>query len=73
MISSTSNLTAHAAQAIQFHPHLKQSSVNVHNENGTFVLSGTVDSFFEKQMAQESLRALPGVQTIDNSIRVAWN
>jgi osmotically-inducible protein OsmY len=67
-----SSVIAHAAHTIQFHPHLKQATVNVASEDGALVLSGTVDSFFQKQMAQESLRTVPGIRSIDNSIQVCW-
>jgi hypothetical protein len=31
-----------------------------------------VKSFFEKQMAQEALRTIEGIRTIDNQLVVSW-
>jgi hypothetical protein len=31
-----------------------------------------VHSYYQKQMAQEALRRLEGVQAIDNKIEVSW-
>jgi osmotically-inducible protein OsmY len=39
---------------------------------GRVTLHGTVHSYYQKQMAQEALRRLEGVQTIDNKIEVSW-
>jgi osmotically-inducible protein OsmY len=42
---------------------------------GTLVLNGRVPTYFHKQLAQEAIRALPGVTEIANQISVrrdAW-
>jgi osmotically-inducible protein OsmY len=36
------------------------------------VLKGSVRSFFQKQMAQEAIRRIDGVQMIDNMLEVTW-
>ena len=35
-------------------------------------LRGTVGTFFQKQMAQESLRRVAGVSEIANELEVCW-
>jgi osmotically-inducible protein OsmY len=40
--------------------------------DGHVVLKGSVRSFFEKQMAQEAIRRVDGVQMIDNLLEVNW-
>jgi osmotically-inducible protein OsmY len=37
------------------------------------VLQGVVGTFFQKQMAQEALRRVDGVQQIENNLEVAWS
>ena len=39
--------------------------------DGTLILRGQVPSFYEKQLAQEALRRLEGVDQIVNKIEVA--
>ena len=41
--------------------------------DGHVTLRGTVGSFYQKQMAQESLRAIDEIVTIDNELEVHWN
>jgi len=55
------------------HPHLKQARVQVQNRQGKVVLTGTVASYYDKQIAQESLRGLPGIDTVDNLLNVQWS
>jgi osmotically-inducible protein OsmY len=35
-------------------------------------LQGTVGSFYQKQMAQELLRRVDGVERIENQLQVSW-
>jgi hypothetical protein len=36
------------------------------------VLKGCVRSFFQKQMAQEAIRRIDGVESIENLLEVNW-
>jgi len=65
-------LANQVSQLFEFHPHLKQARLKVRNDRGRIVLTGTVGSYYEKQVAQESLRDVPGIDSIDNSIEVSW-
>jgi osmotically-inducible protein OsmY len=47
-------------------------SVRFEAADGRVVLKGKVKSFFQKQMAQEAIRRLDGVQKIDNLLEVNW-
>ena len=40
--------------------------------NGSIGLRGHVESFFQKQMAQETLRRIDGVEEIVNQLKVNW-
>jgi osmotically-inducible protein OsmY len=46
--------------------------VRVEAADGHVVLKGSVRSFFEKQMAQEAVRRIDGVEMIDNLLEVNW-
>ena len=55
------------------HPHLYQRKVFFRSDQGHVVLQGRVKSFFEKQMAQEALRSIQGINSIDNQLEVNWS
>ena len=54
------------------HPHLTGRKLHFENNAGHVVLRGTVASYYQKQMAQEALRRLSGVERIDNHLEVSW-
>ena len=57
--------------AIQKSPHLNGRHLVLETRAGSVVLRGTVDSFFEKQMAQEALRDVQGILELRNQLMVA--
>lgn len=59
--------------ALSTSPHVLSQQVRVEAaDEGRVVLKGNVTSFFEKQMAQEAIRRVDGVQLIDNLLEVTW-
>ncbi len=74
-IESTVSTVQDSARAIlRNHPHLKRlgESVQVDCHTDLLVLTGTVSSFYLKQLAQESVRHLGSHATIDNQIVVRY-
>ena len=59
--------------ALTTNPYLSSRKVRVEAADGRVVLKGNVESFFQKQMAQEAIRRIDGVQTIDNLLEVNWS
>ncbi|HJQ79450.1 MAG TPA: BON domain-containing protein [Lacipirellulaceae bacterium] len=59
-------------EALTANPHVPNRQVRVEAADGRVVLKGSVRSFFEKQMAQEAIRRVDGVQLIDNLLEVNW-
>ena len=43
------------------HPHLKRRKVHFEAQRGHVVLRGVVNSYYQKQLAQEAVRRLEGV------------
>lgn len=70
--SNPAQLANLASEVIVRHPHLHQRQVFLRADQGHVVLQGRVKSFFEKQMAQEVLRTIDGIRTIDNQLVVSW-
>jgi osmotically-inducible protein OsmY len=74
---STANLSTplfeRIHEALTTSPHVpSRRQVLVEAADGHVVLKGSVRSFFEKQMAQEAIRRIDGVQMIDNLLEVNW-
>jgi osmotically-inducible protein OsmY len=51
---------------------LNQHQLHIKTEQGHVTIEGTVKSFFEKQIAQETLRKIEGVESIENQLEVTW-
>ena len=66
-------ITEQIANAVVHHPHLKQRQVHFQNRDGRITINGSVNSYFEKQMAQEALRDIQGITSIENQLEVEWN
>ena len=58
--------------ALTTNPHVPSQQVRVEAADGRVVLKGSVRSFFQKQMAQEAIRRIDGVERIDNLLEVNW-
>jgi len=58
--------------ALSTNPFVPNRQVSIEAADGRVVLKGNVRSFFQKQMAQEAIRRVDGVQLIDNLLEVTW-
>jgi osmotically-inducible protein OsmY len=66
------NLIQRVDTAIKANPHLSGNQVYCQEQSGTVVLQGRVSTFFQKQMAQETLKRLDGVEKVINQLVVDW-
>ena len=53
-------------------PYISTRKMQINTNRGHVRLEGTVCSFFQKQMAQELVRHMDGVERIDNKLQVNW-
>jgi osmotically-inducible protein OsmY len=58
--------------ALTTSPHVPIHDVRVEAADGRVILQGSVRTFFQKQMAQEAVRRVDGVQQIENLLQVNW-
>ena len=65
-------ITQQMADVVVHHPHLKQRQVHFDNRDGRITIKGSVNSYFEKQLAQEALRNIQGITSIENKLEVEW-
>ncbi len=72
-IATPITLDQRVEYAIVHNPHL--NSCNIHyqtDESGKLVIEGEAQTYFEKQMAQEILRNVSGVHSVENDMIVVW-
>jgi len=65
-------LLSDAQDAIDQSPYLSDRQMRIDALNGVIKLEGAVNSFFQKQMAQELMRRVDGVTRVDNQLSVNW-
>lgn len=56
--------------ALSTSPYVSGKRVLCRADHGQVTLSGKVSSYFQKQMAQETIRRLDGVEQIENLLEV---
>jgi hypothetical protein len=64
------NFAERVEVAVQSSPYLSGRKLRIETEAGRVVLHGTVGTYFQKQMAQEALRRVAGVEAIENRLVV---
>jgi len=64
------NLAARVDQALQTNPYVNGRLLRFETEGSRVVLQGKVKSYFQKQMAQEVIRKVSGVEEIENCLEV---
>lgn len=73
MSTAQDSLATRISSALEHHPHLKHRNIRIETSEGRVVLRGTVKTYYHKQMAQEALRRMEGVDQIENQVEVAWS
>ena len=72
MPSTETTLAFRIDQAIQTNPYVSGRTLRFETDGSRMVLQGSVKSYFQKQMAQEVIRKVEGVEQIDNCLEVLW-
>ncbi len=70
--TATAAVQSRVAELLEQHPHFRYRPGTIEAEfyQGTLVLKGRLPSFYLKQLLQEALRQVEGVDTIDNRVDV---
>ncbi|MBD3379749.1 MAG: BON domain-containing protein, partial [Candidatus Omnitrophica bacterium] len=61
-----------ALEALSFNPATERYEIKVAVEDGTVTLSGTVNSWAEKQLAGKVVKRVKGVRELDNAVSVRY-
>jgi osmotically-inducible protein OsmY len=64
-------LDAKVLMALEQNPYVRQRDLRFETEQGHVTLRGVVRTYFQKQMAQEAIRRVDGVEEIHNELEVA--
>lgn len=72
MPAAEKTLAERIDQALQTNPYVSGRTLRFETEGSRVVLQGSVQSYFQKQMAQELLKRVEGVERIDNCLEVLW-
>lgn len=57
---------------LERNPYLPRRNLRCEAAEGRVVLRGVVRSYYQKQMAQEMLKNVDGVNEIENQLEVCW-
>ena len=60
------------SSALRQNPHLQSRNLRFEASEGRVTLRGQVNSWYQKQMAQESLLRLEGIDCVENQLEVCW-
>lgn len=71
-VLSASSLLFRIDEAIATNPYLQGRKLRFETIGSRVTLHGQVNTYFQKQMAQELLKHVEGVEEIDNSLEVLW-
>jgi len=72
MSSRQPTLADRVDSVITASPYLSGRNLRFETQEGRVTLKGVVNTYFQKQMAQEALRKVDGVTEITNDLEVAW-
>jgi osmotically-inducible protein OsmY len=70
IIDRPHSLSDRIGRALERHPHLFGHRVRYELREEEVVLTGSVRTYFQKQMAQETLRTISGITRIVNELEV---
>ena len=73
MLDGEMTLPRRVEAALAHNPYVARKKLRCESHEGRVTLQGTVDNFFQKQMAQEIVRRLDGVDRVENQLEVCWS
>jgi hyperosmotically inducible protein len=66
-----SRIESSAAKSYTFKTYLKDDSIKISSKDGTVTLTGTVADGSHKSMAENTVASLPGVNSVDNELKIS--
>lgn len=72
MLTAEDGLKRSLESALLASPHIPRHRIRIENSEGHVVVRGAVNSYYEKQMAQEAILRVEGVERLENQLEVHW-
>ena len=72
-VSPGCEIVEQAQERLRAAPYISFRDVQCEYRQGLLILRGQVESYYEKQLAQEAVARLEGVAQVVNEIEVAWD
>lgn len=72
IMATSASLAERVDSAITTSPYLFRRKLRFETVGGRVILQGVVKTYFQKQMAQEVVRRVEGVERVDNHLEVTW-
>jgi osmotically-inducible protein OsmY len=71
-VSRDCDIVEQAQERLRAVPYISFQDLRCEYRHGLLVLQGRVESYYEKQLAQEAVAKLEGVTQVVNQLEVAW-
>jgi len=72
MQAAEPTLADRLASALETNPYLNGRTLRIETDGSRVVMQGIVKTYFQKQMAQEAIRRVAGVEHVENCLEVTW-
>jgi osmotically-inducible protein OsmY len=72
MLTAEDGLRRTLEKALLASPHIPRHRIRLEHHEGHVVVRGAVDSYYEKQMTQEAILRVEGVERLENQLEVHW-
>lgn len=72
MSTTSVHLADRVSSALRKSPYIQARNLRFEANEGHVTLRGQVTSWYQKQMAQETLLRLDGVDRVENQLEVCW-
>lgn len=73
MEKAAAELMDRISSVLEQNPHVPHRKLRFEACEDRLILRGTVRSWYQKQMAQETLRGVEGIGEIENQVEVCWS
>ena len=72
MQAAEPTLADRLASALETNPYFNGRTLRIETDGSRVVMQGIVKTYFQKQMAQEAIRRVAGVEHVENCLEVTW-
>ena len=72
MPAAEPSLADRISLALDANPYINGRTLRIETDGSRVVMQGKVRTYFQKQMAQESIRRLDGALEVENRLEVTW-